>query len=483
MTLAELLTTLTDLTALPASRAKDCKTSLRYLAAALGHDSPEQCPLDSACRDPATWATALDTHFATLEKEGRTISAVTRRNTRNNLRVVFRLAEVHRLLETALPTPLLATPSRTPWRRQQFATSPYRTTYASPRTRRFALPRAQWPPEIQDGWQMYQAKCGLRIREATLRAYARNLDVYLGYLTNICGRTPTWNDLFDVAQLTAFVRWHGARLGRPVSTQGQCVVITLSAMAGVLEHPARPALAHLRTTLPTPAPLHAKRAHWVSLAQLEAVAEACLAEGRAPLVPHGYQGEYRGSLRATRFQRGLILKLLVRIPLRQRNVRELQLGTNLYEDQGHWHLHFSGNELKVGERGGRINTFHVDLTDYCPELLPVLDEFLQVYRPRLPNAATSPLLFLTRRGRPFTATGLRQELSAVVGMRTGQRFFPHLIRTIWATEYIDRERDFTGAATMLGDNVATVLRAYQHILAKDQHAKAKAFLGEALRTG
>ena len=57
MTLADLLTTLETRGALPASRAKDMKTSLRYLAAALGHATPEQCPVDDACRDPATWTT------------------------------------------------------------------------------------------------------------------------------------------------------------------------------------------------------------------------------------------------------------------------------------------------------------------------------------------------------------------------------------------------------------------------------------------
>ena len=39
MTLADLLTTLQTRAGLPASRAKDMKTSLRYLAAALGASS------------------------------------------------------------------------------------------------------------------------------------------------------------------------------------------------------------------------------------------------------------------------------------------------------------------------------------------------------------------------------------------------------------------------------------------------------------
>ena len=120
-----------------------------------------------------------------------------------------------------------------------------------------------------------------------------------------------------------------------------------------------------------------------------------------------------------------MLKLLVRIPLRQRNVREMQLGDHLYQDQhGHWQLSFRGDDLKIGNRGAQVNTYHVDLTDYCPDFLPVLEEFLQVHRPKLPNATTSPFVFLTWRGTPFSEATLRLELSSIVAMRTGQRFYP-----------------------------------------------------------
>jgi hypothetical protein len=36
---------------------------------------------------------------------------------------------------------------------------------------------------------------------------------------------------------------------------------------------------------------------------------------------------------------------------------------------------------------------------------------------------------------------------------------------------------------MLGDTLAVVMQTYYDIIHKDQHAKAKAFLGKALRTG
>jgi hypothetical protein len=481
MTFADLFTALDTRGVL--TRAKDKKTSLRYLVAALGQSTLEQCPVDAACREEATWAAALETHFATLTAQGRTISAATRRNTRNDLRVLFRLAEAHGLLTAPLPERLLAKPLRKAYLHQQKATAPYQTTYKHQARRRYWLPQAAWPSDIQAGWRTYQAKCGLRLRETTLRSYAIGLMCYLGYLVHVVGRTPTWDDCFDVARLTEFVRWHAARVGRPMSVQGRHVVIQNAAMAKVLGHRNARALADLRNTLKAPVPLHNKRQHWVSLAQLEAVAEACLAEGRVPLV---FQAPNRhpGAQRACRFQRGVMLKLLVRIPLRQRNLREMRLDQHLYQDQAdHWHLHFSGADLKIGHRGSQVNEYHVDLTEYCPDFIPVLVEFLTAHRPHLPKATDSKLLFLTQGGKPYTSNAMHAEISLAVSMRTGQRFYPHLIRTIWATEFLEKTQDYATAATMLGDTLAMVMKTYYDFIHKDHHTKAKAFLGSALHTG
>jgi hypothetical protein len=68
-------------------------------------------------------------------------------------------------------------------------------------------------------------------------------------------------------------------------------------------------------------------------------------------------------------------------------------------------------------------------------------------------------------------------------MHTGQRFYPHLIRTIWATEYLQATGDFTTAATMLGDTLQITIRTYYDVVHKDQHAKARAFLSTALQQG
>ena len=130
------------------------------------------------------------------------------------------------------------------------------------------------------------------------------LETYWGYIANICGRTPAWDDLFDRAQLMAFVSWHSARMGRPLTVHARQVVIVSAAMAVVLKHPNAPELAKYRQGLKKPAPLHIKRHHMVSLAELEEVAESCLAEGRARCPPRERRPATLGSNGPAAFNAG-----------------------------------------------------------------------------------------------------------------------------------------------------------------------------------
>jgi hypothetical protein len=167
-----------------------------------------------------------------------------------------------------------------------------------------------------------------------------------------------------------------------------------------------------------------------------------------------------------------MVKLLVRAPVRQRNIRELQW-KNLYQDNDkHWHLHFRGSELKVATRRGRVNEYHVDLTKHRPDFIPVLEEFIEKYRPLLPNAETDKHLFLTWRGHPFSPAALRKEIATTVAMRTGKLFYPHLIRTIWTDTSMKATKDVNLTATILGDKPQTVLEYYSDPDEEELHASA-----------
>jgi integrase len=477
MTFAELLTMLEGRNALPASRVKDLKTSLRYLAAALGYQGLDDATVDDACRDPLRWTAALDARYRHLEAQGRVISVVSRRNNGSNLRLVFRVAGEQGLLAAPLPQPLLTKPRRVDFQRAQRATAPYQSTYHPQGPRRYGLPKAEWPAHVRAEWDAYLAHSEWRLRQTTFATYEKAMATYLGFLLGVEGRTITWDDLFQVETLQAFLRWHGARLGRPLSVHGKQVVIMIAAIAVTQDHPNRRALADFRNNLPTPTAMHNKDSHMVSLARLDEIAEACLAEGRGP-----FQTTKRirtpGLYRTLQFQRGLILKLLRYIPIRQRNIREMKRGQNLYEAQGHWHLLFRGAELKIAKKRGKpTNEYYLDLDKYAAPFVPPLREFLQTYRPRIPGADTSPFLFLTWHGTPFTQRGLGEEVSCEVARRTGgTRFYPHLVRTMWATEYLRAyPGDYRTVAIMLGDDIATVQRTYEHVDEALHRAKAADF--------
>jgi hypothetical protein len=469
MTFTEMLASLEQAGALKPTRVKDIRTALKRLALALGYPDADRAVVDDAYRDAAGWLKALSAHFATLKDAGLPVSASSQKATRNHLRHVFRAAVEQGLLRTPVPPRLLKKPRRKEFVAQQSRTTPYQETYRNQRDKPYSLPEAQWPQEITDAWRDYRARVVFTrsLRQTTLDNYAKCFRHYFGYVKNIAGKSPVWEDLFDVTRVVAFVQWHAARLGKEHNSRhGRMMVAIITAMARVLKHPSHEQLATYARTLRNPKATHIKSNHQVSLDVLDEVADAYIAEGREPLAtPFNRPGVHIGSNRAGRFQAGLILKLITRVPIRPRNVREMQFHRNLAQDPttGHWHLTFSGEELKISHRGQEVNVYTIDLTKHCPEWTALLEEWRDTHRPKLKNADVSQLVFLNQLGKPFTPSTLYASLAAFVSMRTGQRFYPHLIRTIFLTEYVDETHDFEAAATMLGDKTTTAMNAYYEV--------------------
>jgi hypothetical protein len=281
----------------------------------------------------------------------------------------------------------------------------------------------------------------------------------MGFLMNIDKSNPqTWHDLFSTAALDRFITWHATRLNQQVSHCGLMVVSVVTTIAKHQEHPAYARLVDFRRDLTLPEPVHDKRYHWFTLREIEQVALGLLDDSRKATT--GVTKLHA----ALKHGRALMLRFLVRIPLRQRNIREMQLHRNLYKLNADWYLTFKGAELKVRTRqNGKINVIYHNLSQSFPDLLPHIEEFLTVYRPYLKNAQHDQHVFLTKNGVPYQYRSLEMALRCDFLQRTGKRFYPHLIRTIWATEFIQRTGDFTTAAFMLNDRVETVLARYQEI--------------------
>jgi hypothetical protein len=463
---------------LPASRVKDIRTSLSKLADAVGSDIDD---LDLTAVE-STYPESLHTYFAEHTPDA---SPSTKRNTAQNLKQFYRLLHETGVLQTT-PPPMMKRFTRRSLRIERRKNSPYRrrTSAVMPPYQRRP---EQWPAAIREPWERYCASRTFDIRATTLDLYRRQITPYISYgLAFDQPPISTWDDLFDSARLVRFITWHAGRVGAGrISPTGFSAARLVTEIAKSQQRPEVPALQALMRKLPTVEPFHNKQApyHTISMAELEAVGLRLLAEAHRPLVPHAKYGAKRPGLHlVANHQTALIIRLMWRVPLRNRSIREMALGNNLFQDaQGLWRLRYVGDELKVSERGGRINTFEIPWPE---ELVDHLEEYLRDFRPKLPNADTSPLVFLTNRGRPLTVTTLYWRLTETVSCYLGKRLYPHLLRTLWVDQYLlSSGGDVSTAAYMLNDTVATMLQRYHELRGESHVQKAYNFNQRILDNG
>jgi hypothetical protein len=356
-------------------------------------------------------------------------------------------------------------------------------------TYRFA--QSQWPDTLKAEFAQYEEwrTCDFNLdrpyrlqqRKSTFRKSTIEFECLFGYMVNIHEKDPATLQLADVADpelLIGYVKWHAQ------TRNGPCRFIQKSVMLfyTVARYYLRVSvdqwtkLQELKAAIrPSPTKTRNKRERWNSLDELEAIGKAeypSKTDQRRARTPR------QKMALATQVQRSLIIRLLVRRPLRNRNVREMKLGENLYYDkkQG-WIIEFTGEQMKIGERKGRENVYQIPFPD---DLIPLLEEWLDKWRPIL-NVKDLPNVFISKNGKLFSATTLNSEFKKTVYEYTGKATNFHLIRDIWATEYIETTRDIVGAAQVLGDEIETVLRRYTHLLSENAGKLADEFLRKALK--
>lgn len=282
--------------------------------------------------------------------------------------------------------------------------------------------------------------------------------------------TLCFDHLFTSSLVRDYVHWH-------VNIKHHKATVWLHrslACLKVLSHTYKPnkefhdALLQLHSSLPRPTTTYNKEDAWLSLERLGQVATALWPKKQPQDYPYG------GSRHAVHAGLSLTLHLWCCIPYRQRNIREMALNKNLYRNaQGKWHIRFVGDQLKIATKDGKENVFDLPFPDH---LIPLLEEYLNVWRPILltRGATPSPLVFLNMNGEAYIDKTFAQHVSSNVYRFTGIAFHPHLIRSIWATEYIRKTGDLYGAAIMLNDKLETVVKTYAHL--SHQGVAEKAYL-------
>jgi hypothetical protein len=478
MTLQELHDQLAP--AFPDYARKNLKTAVCVLARALDCPDPAHCQLDHFYHPLPTLYDLVERFLFAQGKKPENV-----RNLKNYLSRLFRLAEAQHLFSLR-PAELLPLhdPNHKPRRPgsdigQQNGTS---------------LPYAQWSVGLQNAFADFRAwataplvpqrPASLRKRNSTVDTYRQRFESYFGYLTHIQHLVPTFDHLFDLSLIRAYVQWHiNDCHHRPTTAIHLFLqrVLTLTNQYRPLPE-LKAELRMLKQTIPIPPPHYDKEDAWVSLATLEEIGRGLWPRKQ----PHEIKRDNhkhpkrQGVLFAVHAGLSLMLRLWVYRPYRQRNMREMQLGTNLYKDtHGTWRLRFSGDQLKIATKRGRPNV--LDQT-FPLTLVPLLEDYFATWRPLLVRHAAHPdqerHVFLTQFGTPYTATGIHSMTRSTVYRYTGKHWHPHMIRTVWATEQIQKGLDFLDVAKMLNDKLETVIARYAHLRDEDVTEKADRLIEE-----
>jgi hypothetical protein len=448
------------------SRLKDFKTSLQKLADAA------QIPLSALDLGAIalTYQDTLQAYFTQLSPQP---SPHTQRNTFQNLAQLYRLTQATPGLRRSRPgKPDSGRLGYREANRAMKGHSPYSAYYHHPR---YSKPMKAWPEDIAQSWQDYKASIAFEVKDKTLQTQDDYMRSYMGFnLTIDQPSIERWDQVFETARLLRFVTWHAtlvsSRSKQAVRTTQLGVRLTdmLAAIAFRLERPEASALRKFRRKLPKAPPMHQtlRPEHHFTLAELDAVGLQIMGEAQIPTKTH-IGVKYQGLRAAIAYQTGLLVRLWIRVPMRSRAMREMDIDGRLYRDERkRWRLEYRGDQLKVDEMEGETNIFTVP---WPADLTENLETYLREYRPRFPNASTLTELFLNSEGRPFTQDGIWERFRIAIFQSTRKRIWPHLVRTIWTDAYLDTHPgDWEGAAAMLNNSPLMVAHKYRRFR-REQH--------------
>jgi hypothetical protein len=456
----------------PASVQKDVKTAVRILAQSLNYPDAKSCPLTDCLRPLAEIYRLVEPRLVAAGKGPHTI-----RNTKNNLSRLFRLAEARGHFSLPPAVPIRRFPARRAGGRRYTLVLKPDGSY---------LRRAQWPTAVEEGFAAFakwatdplvnNRDIRLRKRLTTIEVYEFVFESYFGYLHHVRYINPiTFDHLYDFTFIQSYVHWHINEKHNRATIQIHQFLTRLLAL--VRQYRQDPVLAkrlkEFQLSVPKPQPFYNKSDVWLPLHELRRIATALWpAKPLNPLpTPQIRQAKQPGMFFAGRAGISLMFHLWTYIPYRPRNMCEMEFGKHLHKTpDGQWHIRFVGEDMKIGRKQGRLNVF--DLL-FPPALVPLLETYLQEWRPVLQQGQDLPHVFLNAKGRPFTARTLRLATSRHVYIFTGRPWHPHIVRSVWPTEWINHGGDLMTAAIMLNDRLQTVIENYAYLL--DQNVAEKAY--------
>lgn len=176
------------------------------------------------------------------------------------------------------------------------------------------------------------------------------------------------------------------------------------------------------------------------------------------------------------WQRYLIILILTYCPIRQREIRELEIGRTLHRERNCYKVVLDANGHKNGSRTGKGRRFPL------PEHLTAdLDEWLRVWRPKVKLNHQYVFFSVDHSkphsfGQPFTAQTIYRMVKTTMFSSTGylfgnaKRTTPHDFRRIaitWQRKYGVAE-DQAGLAEIMGHSVKYADQIYDQMAAEEK---------------
>ena len=280
------------------------------------------------------------------------------------------------------------------------------------------LPFKDWPPALQESFTTFATWASapmvtgidatLRKRPVTVENYRLNFEAYFGFLHHVQQLpTLTFDQLFDMTLVTAYVHWHVNELHhKPTKAIYMFLQRLLSLTKQYRPLPElREQIRLLFKELPFPSPSFNKDDAWVPMATLDEIGRTLWPSKP----PHSLRQdkEHRGRNSALHAGYSLMFRLWYYIPYRSRNMREMKFEENLHQaTHGQWWITFSGEQLKVASRRG------VPIPSTCPSLqrlyhclkpIGVSSVLCCSRMPHNPRLTFSlPLRYTLTTARPFT---------------------------------------------------------------------------------
>jgi hypothetical protein len=524
------------------SRQSTIKNSLTSYAVLLGKNIgnclPENFVLPVAERN-----SLIDKGLVRVKKSrsGATgLSESAFRNVKNDVSFILRKAEEFELIESSLVKLAF-------YREAQVAAKSF-PTGRPPRGEQYWIPKYTLDPipglfqDELDAYRLWTTSpstskrpLSLKRRPVTQDATELSIKRFAGFLVKFRGVRAEDINLFCLTEpqnLEDYIEWyvenHGGKYTvtvRDICAKVKCLATYFQVIATtndvkrdmgerIIE------IEGFKSTLPPTVRVVDKKTRWISLKELDAIGVAYdpvnferrnTSKGNAGRVAKMLREFEQGifpkenKFRVTAMQAGvsLMLRFIVRIPLRQRNLREMEwnpmhpeLGRNLYKCDGQWRIRFRGEQMKISHKGGKENI--VDYT-FPPSLSADLDRFMKCWRPilidtktnlhlapevpnELPKIIGQEYFFLNSFGAPIDVNQMINLISRLTYRYVKVAMNPHMIRSIWATEYL-KKHGMNGVATcayMLNDAINTILNAYADLLTPDCEAAASSWLDDML---